>query len=263
MWAFLKNEWKSGFKGLVLWSLSVGALGLFCILLYKSMEPEMEEMAKSMAVLGKFADAFGMSTLSIATLKGFFATEVGTVHALGGSLFAASVATCILSKEEDGHTADFTMTLPLSRTKIIVVKFITVILEVLAFTFICGLMYELGFVILKDNTMGKDFLQYMVLQFIMNIQVASICLLISAVSRKNKLGMGIAVAMVLYAMDMMIRVVPKLESWKVISPFSYSNATDLFAGLKRSPAALFIALVCILFLGGMAFYNYKRKDLVS
>ena len=93
MFAIFKNEWKSGFKSLLIWALSVGGMGLICILLYKSMEDSMAGMAESFASMGAFSDAFGMSTLSIATLKGYFATEIGTIHALGSSFFAASIAT--------------------------------------------------------------------------------------------------------------------------------------------------------------------------
>ena len=84
----------------------MGGMGLICIILYKGMENSMADMAESFATMGTFSDAFGMSTLSIATLKGYFATEIGTIHALGSSMFAASIATVILSKEEDGHTAE-------------------------------------------------------------------------------------------------------------------------------------------------------------
>lgn len=37
----LKNEWKSGWKSLLIWALSVGGMGLICIILYKGMEDSM------------------------------------------------------------------------------------------------------------------------------------------------------------------------------------------------------------------------------
>ena len=137
--AILKNEWKSGWKSLLIWALSVGGMGLICIILYKGMEDSMADMAESFATMGAFSDAFGTSTLSIATLKGYFATEIGTIHALGSSMFAASIATVILSKEEDGHTAEYTFTLPVSRGKVIAMKFLAVLINLICFTFICGI----------------------------------------------------------------------------------------------------------------------------
>lgn len=179
----LKNEWKSGWKSLLIWALSVGGMGLICIILYKGMEDSMADMAESFATMGTFSDAFGMSTLSIATLKGYFATEIGTIHALGSSMFAASIATVILSKEEDGHTAEYTFTLPVSRGKVIAMKFFAVLLNLICFTFICGMLYEVGFVFLGETDFGSIFTEYMLFQLMMNIEIAAICFVISAVSK--------------------------------------------------------------------------------
>ena len=66
----LEKELKLNLKSFIIWSLSVGLLGLACILLYSSMQGEMKDMADAFSNMGAFSDAFGMSTLSIATLKG-------------------------------------------------------------------------------------------------------------------------------------------------------------------------------------------------
>ena len=108
-----KRELLLNIKNLLIWSLSVGALGLVCILLYQSMEGEMKDMADAFSNMGAFSEAFGMSTLSIASLKGYFATEIGAVHGLGSGMFAAIIAINIISKEEDAHTGEFLFYLPL------------------------------------------------------------------------------------------------------------------------------------------------------
>ena len=45
MKAVLKRELLLNIKSMLIWSLSVGILGLTCILLYSSMEGEMKDMA--------------------------------------------------------------------------------------------------------------------------------------------------------------------------------------------------------------------------
>ena len=66
------KEMKLNMKTLLLWSFVVGGLGLACILLYQSMQGDMKEMADAFSTMGAFSDAFGMSTLSIATLKAMY-----------------------------------------------------------------------------------------------------------------------------------------------------------------------------------------------
>ena len=107
------------FKSLLIWLVCVSGMCLCCILLFSSMEESMGAMAETMASMGAFASAFGMDRLSIATLEGFYAAEVGTIHTLGGAMFAALLGIGLLSKEEEGHTGDFLHTLPISRKEVV------------------------------------------------------------------------------------------------------------------------------------------------
>ncbi len=262
MLAIFKYEWKSGIKNLLIWGLAVGGMGLVCILLYKSMEGAMADMADSFAGMGAFSDAFGMSTLSIATLTGYFATEIGTIHALGSSMFAATVATVILSKEEDGHTSEFTFSLPMSRYTIIAMKYAAVLANLICFAAICALLYSVGFIGLGEK-LGREFIWYILLQLLMNVEVASICFLVSAVSKKNRLGVGISVAMILYLFDLMARVVPDLEDILIISPFSYANATAIFAKEPVDGGALIFGVLVTVVMTGASAIIYGRRDLAS
>ena len=263
MSAIFKYEWKSALKSLLIWALAIGGMGFICILLYKSMEDSMADMAESFASMGSFADAFGMSTLSIATLKGYFATEIGTIHALGSGLFTASIATIVLSKEEDGHTAEFTFVLPVSRPKVIAMKFAAVFTHLVCFTAICTLLYLLGFFALGETGIGKEFVMFMLLQLMMNVEIAAICFVISAVSKKNKLGLGISVAMLLYVYDLMARVIPDLKDVKFISPYSYANATSIFSNEKTDVIALLLGVVVILAMTLAGGIIYTKRDLAS
>lgn len=260
MFNIYKYECKSNIKSLLIWSLAVGGMGLVCILLYQSMQDSMEGMAENFASMGAFADAFGMSTLSIATLKGYFATEIGTIHALGGGLFAASIATTMLSKEEDQHTAEFTFALPLSREKIIAMKFLAVLTNIILFTLCCGIMYQIGFLVLGES-LGAEFIKYLFFQMLMNIEIATICLVVSALSKKNKLGVGISIAMLLYMYDLMARVIPKLKDIIFLSPYSYSNAIEFFSKSKLDLPAIIFSIFITASTLVFSFEYYAKRDL--
>lgn len=262
MFNIYKYECKSNIKSLLIWSLAVGGMGLICILLYKSMQESMEGMADNFASMGAFSDAFGMSTLSIATLKGYFATEIGTIHALGSGMFAASVATNMLSKEEDQHTAEFTFAFPLARGKIIAMKFLAVLTSIAIFTLGCGIMYQIGFLVLGES-LGVEFIKYMLLQLMMNVEIGAICLVVSAFSRKNRLGLGISIAMILYMYDLMTRVIPKLEDIIFLSPYSYSNAAEIFSESRLNLSAIIFSIIVIVAALFFSFAYYAKRDLQS
>lgn len=263
MFALFQHEMKQNRKNLLIWSLAVGGLGFICILLYSGMQESMAEMAEGFSSMGAFADAFGMSTLSIATLTGYFATEIGTIHGLGGGMFAAITATVMLSKEEDGHTGEFLYSLPVARGKAVTVKAVALFADIFLFQLVCGLLYILGYAILGEELSWSEFLLFMGMQFLMNLEIAAICFAISSVNRKNKLGMGLGIALLFYFYDLMARVIPDLEDYIEIGPYSYANASQIFAGSKPETGAIVIGAAVIAVAIVLAYAGYLRRDLAS
>ena len=263
MTAVFNHELKLNLKSLLIWALSVGGMGFACILLYTSMEGEMAEMADTFSNMGAFSDAFGMSTLSIATLSGFFATEVGTVHGLGSAMFAAIMATVLLSKEEEAHTGEFLYSLPLSRGKIVLAKGLSLLAELVIFTAICGALYVLGFVMLKEDIPYKETGIFLMRMLLMNVEIASLALIISACSAKNRIGLGLGMALVFYAYDLIGRVVPDMKDYLFFGPFSIANASEIFTGKEMPVPALITTAVIITISLTAAYLSYVKKDLAS
>ncbi len=261
MKAVLKRELILNMKSLLIWSLSVGILGLICILLYSSMEGEMKDMADAFSNMGAFSDAFGMSTLSIPSLKGYFATEIGAVHGLGSGMFAAIIAINSISKEEDGHTGEFIFSMPLSRTKVLCAKALCIAVMLVVFTVICTVCYVIGFNVLGEEMPMDEFMTFMCRQFIMNAEVAGICFGISSLTGKNRMGLGLGMALLFYAYDVMGRVIPDLKDYLFIGPYSYANAAEIFTGEDTPVKALILAAVILIAGVFFGFFYYNKRDL--
>ncbi len=263
MSAIIRRELKLNLKSMLIWAFTVGGLGFICILMYTSMEGEVMEMADSFSQMGAFSDAFGMSTLSIATITGFFATEVGTVHGLGSAMFAAFFASSMLSKEEDGHTGEFLFSLPVSRSKVITAKGCAILVHLILFTVICGLFYVMGFAALGEEIPGKEMIRFLACMFLMNTEIASISYLISATSSKTRMGLALGVSLIIYTYDIMGRVIPSMKDYLFIGPFSYVNASEIFAHIDAPKYSFLIASMVILLTISGTFITYTRKDLAS
>ena len=257
------REMKLNVSQLLIWSFTVGGLGLVCVLMYRSMQGDMQEMADMFSHMGAFSDAFGMSTLSIATLKGFFATEVGTVHGLGGGLFAAILAIGIIAKEEDRHTGEFLLSLPISRTKTVAAKALSVLVMLAVFTCVCTVLYALGFVMLGEEIPAGEFAVFMLRQLLMEIEVAAICFFISGLSGKINMGAGMGIVLFLYAFDLIGRVVPDAREYLFIGPYAYANASEIFADADTPVKALVIACIVTVLSTGATFFCYNKRDLAS
>lgn len=250
-------------KSLIIWVLCVAGIGFSCILLFTSLEESMKGMEEAYSSMGAFSQAFGLDRLSIATLEGYYATEIGTIHGLGSAMFAAIIATVLLSKEEDGHTSEFLYTLPISRRKAVFVKWSALMINIVIFNVICALSYLAGFLIMGESLDVKCFILFHLMQTIMNMEIGSICFLISACTKKNKIGAGLGIVILLYAVDMMARIIPAIKNLKYITPFYYSNAADIFCNGKIDGSIAAIGIGVFVLTSAAAFLVYEKKDLAA
>ena len=96
-----RHEMKMNLKSLIIWTLCVGGMCFGCILLYTSLEDSLQEIADVYANMGAMSTALGMDKMSLATLTGFYATEIAMMHGLGGAMFAADMMCRIIPAIEN------------------------------------------------------------------------------------------------------------------------------------------------------------------
>ena len=132
----VKHEWKLGRTSFIIWTASVGFLLAVCVFLFPEMKGQMEDVSDIFSSMGSFTAAFGMDRLNFGTLTGFYAIECGNVLGLGGAFYAALCAVGTLSKEEKDRTAEFLLTHPVSRRRIVTEKLAAVLLQITAMNLI-------------------------------------------------------------------------------------------------------------------------------
>ena len=266
----LRHELKLNLKSLILWSVCVGFTCFGCIWLFGGLRDSMEQMAQAYGQMGAFSAALGLDRISVSTMEGFFATEVALVYAIGGSMFGAMTGACMLAGEEEGHTSEFLNTLPLGRSYIVQWKFISMAVLILLFNLLCVLWELAGFGLAGEIQMGiftRDFVRKLALfhgaQLLAQLEVGSVCFLLSALCRKKQVGAALGFSILLYVMDLMCRIMPDLEKLKYVTPYYFSNATDIFTGSRigAGPVGIGLAMATAAVLG--AFWVYKRKDLAA
>lgn len=258
-----KHEMKMNIKSLLIWTLCVGGLCFGCILLYTSLEDSIQGMADAYSNMGAMSVALGMDKMSLATLTGFYATEIAMMHGLGGAMFASILGTGMLSKEEAGHTSEFLNVFPVSRGGILVQKYMALVSNIFIFNLVCVAMYILGFIVMKEEISGKEMLLYHLAQFFMQLEIGTVCFMISAFVKKNLLGAGLGIAILMFAADMMCRIIPAIEDVKYITPFYYSNASDIFTSGKMDGVMLGIGAGITIAAIVTAWFRYRDKDLAA
>ena len=97
----------------------------------------------------------------------------------------------------------------------------------------------------------------------MQIEIGAICYGVSAWMKKNQLGLGLGIVLLLYGYDLMTRVIPDLSDYKVISPFSYANAADVFSSGTVAGTPVVIGAVVLVVSIWLAHVVYGRRDLAA
>ena len=70
-------------------------------------------------------------------------------------------------------------------------------------------------------------------------------------------------AILLYVLDLMCRMIPDLENMKYVTPYYFSNGTDIFTSGKVEAGLAVIGIVVMAAAVLAAFGIYGRKDLAA
>lgn len=256
-----RHEMKSNLRSFLIWTLCIGFACFGCILLYGSLEDQIQGIADSFSDMGAMSAALGMDKMSLATMQGYFATEIAMMHSLGGAMYAAALGISLISKEQSAHTVDFLNVLPVSRGKLIFCKYITLVTNVLLLNLLCAGLYVISFAVMGENMSGREMILYHLAASLMQLEIGTVCFLVSALVKKNMTGAGLGIAIFAFAADMMCRIVPAIENLKYITPFYYANAADIFTEGKVSGTMIIIGICVILFSVSAAWGIYSRRDL--
>ena len=259
-----RHELKLNRMSFVIWLVGVLAMSAGCIFLFPMIDDSMAEMSDAFASMGGFSAAFGMDKLAITTLEGFFGAEIGTIFPLGGGMFASLIGISALSKEESSHTAEFLHTLTLSRSKIVTGKLFSILTLIAAFDIIALGVFVGSAAMIGESLSMKCLLWYIAAQFAAQTELASICLALSAISKKSSFGLGIGTALVLYVLDIVARITEQAEFLKYITPFSFSNATDVFVNNGSIEAVPLCIGLCVPVISIVAAYVvYNKRDIAA
>lgn len=256
------HELRQGRLSFLIWTLSIGFLLAVCIFLYPEMKNEMDDISQLFASMGSFTAAFSMDRLDFGTLSGFYAIECGNILGLGGALYAALCAVNMLSKEEKEHTAEFLLTHPVSRVRVVTEKLLAIFLQITAMNAVLLAISAVSMTCIEEEVIWKELLLLHLAYYLLQLELAGICFGISAFLRKGSMGTGLGLAVILYFLNLIANLSESARFLKYITPFGYCEGADLIA--DGSLDACKIAIGAVICLTGIAaaYLTYSKKDIL-
>ncbi len=257
----LRHEMKQGRAALILWTASIALLLAVCILIYPEMESQVNEISGMFSDMGSFSAAFGMDQIDFGEFIGFFGIECGNILGLGGAFYAAMSGISSLAKEEKQHTAEFLLTHPVPRRKVVAKKLLAVLLQILILNIAVIAITILSTLVIGERPeirpMALIFLAYLILQ----IEIASVCFGISSFISRGGLGIGLGIAALFYVLNLIANLTEKARFLKYLTPFGYTESADIIADGRIPPQYLTVGILFALAGITAAFYRYGTKDI--
>lgn len=256
-----KHELKQGRISLILWTAIIAFMLGICVLIYPEMAGQMDELSGMFADMGSFSAAFGMDQVNFGEFTGFFGVECGNVLGLGGAFFAALLGISALAREEKEQTAEFLLTHPVSRRKVVWEKLLGILAQLIILNAAVILVTALTTLAIGESpklqTMALLFLAYFCLQ----LEVAAICFGVSAFIRRSSLGIGLGLAALCYFLNILANLTEDAAFLKYITPFGYAEGTDIISSGSLELKYLAVGMGLTLIGVAAAFWRYTKKDI--
>lgn len=257
----VKHELHQSRVSLAVWTCSIGFLLAVCLFLFPEMKGEMNSVSDMFASMGDFTAAFGMDKVNFGSLLGFYAVECGNILGLGGAFFAALCGVSALSKEEKEHTAEFLLTHPVSRAKIVTEKLLAVILQIFILNIIVYGISLLCVVCIDEPIPWKELNLLHLAYLLLQLEIAGICFCISAYLRRGSIGTGLGVAVMLYFLNIVANLTDRAEFLKYITPFGYADGSEIVSTASLDASLILIGTAYAVIAVILAFREYTKKDI--
>ena len=257
----IRHELRRGWKALLIWTGSIGAFIVICLLIFPEMKNQMDSISTLFASMGAFTKAFGMETLNFGTLTGFYGIECGNILGIGGALFAALLGISALSREEKDGTAELLLTHPLSRAEIVTEKLVAVLIQIVILNAVVFLLAIGSIACIGEAVPWKEVGLLHLSFFLLQLEIAAVCYGISACIWRGGMGIGLGLAIALYFLNIVATLTDKAKFLKYITPFGYADGADIISKGSIPGIRVLIGMVFAAAGIALAYWKYCRKDI--
>jgi len=234
---------------------------VICLLMFPEMKGEMDSVSDIFASMGSFTAAFGMDRLNFGELMGFYGVECGNILGIGGAFFAALAGISALAGEEKNRTAEFLLTHPVLRGRVVVEKLLSVCTQIISMNVIIVVLALLSARLIGEKIAGRPFFLLHLAYLLMQIETAMLCFCISAFLNKGGAGLGIGLAAVFYFMDIVANISEKAAFLKYVTPFGYADPADIIEKTAVDGGKMAVGLILTAISIAVALIWYSRKDI--
>ena len=258
------RELRANLKSLLIWSVIVSLLVVMAASKYSAFAGDPAMLAMLDSIPPAMLDALNMRAFNLTTLSGFYGVMF-VYFGLLGAIAAAMWGSDIIAKEERNKTVEFSLVLPVSRSRVITAKALAALVNCVAFVLITW-----GVSLLATRSFNPDagFQRFLGLEmramFVIELIFLAVGLLLGCAMQHYKRAGSTAVAIILltYFLSIASTMQQKLDFLKYLTPFRYFDPGELFRTGRFSNTSLLLAAGIMVVCLAAAYWAYNRRDLM-
>jgi ABC-2 type transport system permease protein len=259
----IKRELRANAKSLLIWSgvMIVLVIGMISEFSGYYNNPEMANILDSMPEA--LMTALSLTGSNLTTPSGYISITAVYFYLILG-VFAVLLGSNIISKEERDKTAEFLLTLPVSREQVILSKWVAAIINCMAITIVTGMTI---IVTMLKYDIDKPFYKFifllMVAVFITQMIFLSIGMLLASVLKRYKASgkISASILMILYMLSVISALSSKLDKLKYVTPFKFFEPSSILLNSRYELEYVLISLGIVIVCMVGTFIIYPKRDL--
>ena len=257
----IRYELKSKIKLFTFWMLGLFAMivmGMYKYDAFTGSDASLSDLMDSFPRIVKVI--FGISELDIATLIGYYAI-LFLYLIIMIAIFAINLGVDSTAREINDQTADFIFSKPLSRSEILVRKYMAGIFYICLFSIFSYFFTLIGLsgIVISDNE-SRSIILFNIVLLMIGLIYYAIGALIGVLNHRRAGAMGIAIFLITF----IAYIIYDLTGWfllRIISPIKYFHLPEVVTNQNLSLVTLSASLTLFILLLIGATYLFKRKNI--
>ena len=257
------REVRANLRSLLIWGGIVILFTAAGFLKFSAYEGNPELLAVLDGLPSGLLAAFSMQAFNLTTLAGFYAVMV-TSFGLLLSIAAVMWGSDTISKEERDRTVEFSLTLPVSRSRVVTAKTLAAVVNCLGLLLITWVATRVSAARYQPDSGFYGFLSLSMLPlFIMQMIFLAIGVFLGCAMKHYRRASSVAVSVLLgtYFLSIVSDLSKDLEFLKYFSPFKYFDTASLLHESRLDITFVGISAVIIAICLVGANVSYSKRDL--
>jgi ABC-2 type transport system permease protein len=257
------RELKANLKSLVIWGVIITLLIMIAVAKFSAFAGDPDMLAMLDSIPPAMLDALNMRAFNLTTLSGFYGVMF-IYFGLMGAIAAAMWGSDMISKEERDKTVEFSLVLPVSRSRVVTAKSLAALVNCMAFV---AITWGVSLVAVRSYNPDQAFFDLLALEmqamFMIELIFLAFGLLLGCAMKHYKRSASTAVGIILttYVISILSVMQEKLDFLKYVTPFRYYDAGELFRNGRMDGTYLLISAAIIVVCVAGAYLTYSRRDL--